>query len=77
MVFSYRRAPNFLVQSVERDAEQMLGRWLFYDAALHQIGSRPVPEYQYDPRTRPWYQLAQTSEGVVLTEPYLFFTTVR
>ena len=73
--FQLPEGTHFLVQSVERDADQVLGRWLFYDAALHQIGSRPVPEYQYDPRTRPWYQLAQTSEGVELTEPYLFFTT--
>ena len=66
---------HFLVQSVERDGERMLGRWLFFNADLQQTGSRPVPEYRYDPRERPWYQLAQTRDGVVLTEPYLFFTT--
>lgn len=66
---------HFLVQSIERDGDELLGRWLFYDAALHQLGSRPMPQYRFDPRTRPWYQLAQGAESVVLTEPYLFFTT--
>ena len=65
----------FLVQSIERDGDAMSGRWLFFDQSLHQIGSRPVPEYRFDPRTRPWYQMAQQSDDVVLTEPYLFFTT--
>lgn len=65
----------YLVQSIERDGEQMRGRWLFFDQALRQIGSRPVPEYRFDPRTRPWYQMAQNADDVVLTEPYLFFTT--
>ncbi|MEL0167640.1 MAG: HD domain-containing phosphohydrolase [Pseudomonadaceae bacterium] len=66
---------HFLVQSIERDGEEMRGRWLFFDKGLRQMGSRPVPEYRYDPRTRPWYQMAQKSDEVVLTEPYLFFTT--
>ncbi|WP_341707145.1 HD domain-containing phosphohydrolase [Halopseudomonas sp.] len=66
---------RFLVQSVEREGDEILGRWLFFDAELHQIGSRPVPEYRYDPRSRPWFELAKQSDGVVLTEPYLFFTT--
>jgi len=65
----------FLVQSIERDGDAMRGRWLFFDQSLHQIGSRPVPEYRFDPRTRPWFQMAQQSDDVVLTEPYLFFTT--
>lgn len=66
---------HFLAQSIERDGEGLRGRWLFFDKELHQMGSRPVPEYRYDPRTRPWYQMAQQSAEVVLTEPYLYFTT--
>ncbi|MEW6695148.1 Methyl-accepting chemotaxis protein I [Tepidimonas thermarum] len=31
----------------------------------------------YDPTTRPWYQLASRSEGVVLTEPYVDAGTKR
>ncbi|UJJ31029.1 HD domain-containing phosphohydrolase [Halopseudomonas maritima] len=68
-------ATQFLVQSIERDGDQIHGRWLFYDAALHQLGSRPMPQYRFDPRTRPWYQLAQDTDSIVLTQPYLFFTT--
>ena len=38
---------------------------------LHQ--SRPG--YVFDPRTRPWFQLARGNDRPVLTEPYVFFTT--
>lgn len=66
---------HFLVQSIERSGEQLQGRWLFFDKNMRQMGSRPAPEYRFDPRVRPWYKMAQTSSDVVLTDPYVFFTT--
>lgn len=34
-------------------------------------GSLWIPDAGYDPRTRPWYEAAKDSEGVVFTEAYL------
>ena len=34
----------------------------------------PDPEDRFDPRTRPWWRLAQTNQGVSWTDLYVFFT---
>ena len=39
------------------------------------IDARNMPDYRFDPRTRPWYQRAHEKEGTVIVEPYVFFTT--
>lgn len=63
---------RFLVQSVNRDAEPAEGRFDFYDDALVLVESLVKPDYRFDPRTRPWYQEASESDGVIETEPYVF-----
>ncbi len=35
------------------------------------------PSDDYDPRTRPWYELAVGSDAVAWTDPYVFFTSRR
>ncbi len=65
----------FLVQSVTREAGSRDGRFLFYDAALDLLAERPMPDYAFDPRERPWFKLAMAGDRVVMVEPYLFFTT--
>ena len=35
----------------------------------------PWADMSYDPRSRPWYQMAASSPAPAWTEPYLFFTT--
>ena len=67
----------FLLQSRarERGASTLVGRYSFYDARLRLITSAARPEYQYDPRTRPWYVEAVQRDEQVLTEPYVFFPT--
>ena len=65
----------FMVQSVNRDKEPAVGRYDFYDASLTLIESLAKPDYQFDPRTRPWYeQASQTStpDGIIQTDPYIF-----
>ncbi len=61
----------YLLQSVERDTV----RFIAYDAAVNRIADIPAGNYQFDPRTRPWYTNAQASERVVRTAPYAFFST--
>ncbi|WP_339842591.1 HD domain-containing phosphohydrolase [uncultured Halopseudomonas sp.] len=66
----------YLVQSMHYGADrQISGHWQFYDADLKMLSQQAVPNYQFDPRTRVWYQRATGTDELVLTEPYVFFTT--
>jgi HD-GYP domain-containing protein (c-di-GMP phosphodiesterase class II) len=65
----------FLVQSVNRDKLPIVGQYDFYDAALTLIASVAKPDYQFEPRTRPWYLQAlqvNTPDDIIQTDPYLF-----
>ncbi|WP_374536737.1 HD domain-containing phosphohydrolase [Chitinimonas taiwanensis] len=74
--FAAPREAAFLVQSVERaGAEQIEGRYLFLSDDLRILSDEARPDYRFDPRGRPWYQLARSQSGLVRTEPYAFFTT--
>ena len=68
----------FLLQSIAQEkgpGTPLVGRWSFYDAQLKLLSTALRPEYQFDPRTHPWYQEAQHRRAQILTAPYLFFTT--
>jgi len=67
----------FVVQSIEQSAagENPVARRMFYDNQGGLLESRRLPDYDFDPRNRPWYQEAVVSPGLILTEPYVFFTT--
>ena len=67
----------YALQSVDRDAGAVHGSYRFFDAGLHELQRLERPDYEFDPRTRPWYELARgAGEGkAVQSEPYLFFTT--
>lgn len=69
-------AASLMVQviSAQRDGSRR-GEFLFYDSSSRLLARRHQPGYDYDPRTRPWYQLALARSGAVITDPYLFFTT--
>ena len=70
---------EFLVQTVTQQPDgRRLGRYRFLDQAgnLQEVQDRA--DYQYDPRTRPWYAVARQQPGVAqLTQPYRFATTQR
>ncbi|WP_374651402.1 HD domain-containing phosphohydrolase [Dongia sp.] len=67
---------SLLVQSVNQDVVgTMIGEYRYYDAAGKLLDARYMPDYRYDPRTRPWFQMAAERPGMMLTEPYIFFTT--
>jgi HD-GYP domain len=74
----HKKAPEnteFLVQSITSTGNKREGNYLFFDANLKQLESLFMPDYQYDPRTRIWYQEAQSSTNVVISRSYIFFTT--
>jgi len=67
---------QILMQSLARTGQGKLrGQYRFYDMQLRLVDARNMPDYQFDPRTRPWYQRAHEQEGTVIVEPYVFFTT--
>lgn len=53
------------------------GEYLYFDANLTLLGRSIRPDYQFDPRVRPWYRPALQSKGLVISEPYLDFSTHR
>jgi len=69
-------AATYLVQSLTQgDDGKLIGEWRYYDAQLRLLRSQERPDYQYDPRQRPWYNESRNSSKTVLTQPYVFFTT--
>ncbi len=66
----------YMIQSIERASDAPLRPlYLFFDERLEEVARRRVDEYDFDPRTRIWYDLAATPGKQVFTEPYTFFST--
>ncbi len=67
---------NFLVQSVSVLANgKTKGEYLFFSANLILLERRARPEYQFDPRSRPWFAVSTRTDAQLLSDPYVFFTT--
>lgn len=66
---------RYLLQTITQGREGVPGEWRFYNADMVRLEQRSVPGYRYDPRTRPWYSAARSSDSTELSAPYLFFTT--
>ena len=62
----------FALQSVNRDAGAARGSYRFYGADLRELSRSERPEYDFDPRTRPWFELARRATGgaVVQSAPW-------
>ncbi|WP_028304576.1 HD domain-containing phosphohydrolase [Oceanospirillum maris] len=76
--FNAPQGTAFLLQtlSLQPDINQgMRKTWFYYDNDQNLLSQQNRPDYQYDPRTRPWFNKALTSEDQILTNPYLFFST--
>lgn len=73
------RAPEnaaFLLQTQTVQADgKALGQYHFVAADGRLLLTRAMPEYRFDPRQRPWFQLAEGRDDPVVGDPYLFFTT--
>lgn len=67
---------SYLVQAVELGEDgKRRGLFLFYDAGNELVLRRPEPDYQFDPRARPWYIGAMDAASTVTSRPYVFFST--
>ncbi len=67
---------NYVVQTVTQAADgTRVGEYRFFSSQGRELERRAVPGYQFDPRTRPWYQAARATVDEAISEPYVFFTT--
>lgn len=67
---------HYLLQTITRTEDgDMVGEYHFYDEGLSLLARNERPGYQFDPRSRPWYQSAKDLAETALTSPYIFFTT--
>lgn len=66
---------RYLIQSIDSTRQGREGVFLFADSTLRVRETRPQAQYNFDPRKRIWYQEAEQSPGVIMSRPYLFFTT--
>jgi len=48
---------------------------LWRDANYAETGRNHDLEDKYDPRTRPWFEKALETKGLIWTDPYIFFTS--
>jgi HD-GYP domain-containing protein (c-di-GMP phosphodiesterase class II) len=68
---------TFLVQVVDRTqpSARAVGSWYFFNADFKRLSVERRADYQFDPRTRPWFGKALEVGGQHLTDPYVFFST--
>jgi HD-GYP domain-containing protein (c-di-GMP phosphodiesterase class II)/HAMP domain-containing protein len=68
----------WVVQSQTLVKKEMRGEYLYFDRNLKLLERRFDATYRYDPRTRPWYLLAQQSGSTaVATDPYYFYSSEK
>ena len=64
----------FRTKVITRDGEDRKTDLIWRDTNFDIVEVRDDPEDSYDPRLRPWYENAKVTEGVIWTDPYIFFT---
>ena len=65
----------WVVQSVSHRGGAARGEYLFFNLHLVELGRRVDPLYRFDPRERPWYGSAQRQNQLIVSQPYLFYTS--
>lgn len=74
-LFDAPAGTGWMVQSIQVQDGKMVGEHLFFTPEMALIERRAKPDYQYDPRTRDWYQKALLSDGLYVQPPYIFSST--
>lgn len=75
-VFKAPAEASLLVQTQTLEADgKRHGAYFFYDAAGRLLRREDHPTYVFDPRTRTWYNEAQGRSRLIMTSPYVFYTT--
>jgi len=73
---TFYKAPGnaaYLAWSVEPASAGAKSIYRFLDADLNLVAERPYDGAPYDPRKRPWFGAARSSDRLIVTAPYVFF----
>lgn len=76
-VMRSREPGPFRTKIIRVDGDERTIELIWRDADFNVIERRMDPEDKYDPRTRPWYILAQERLTTVWTDPYIFFSSQK
>lgn len=69
-------APDgFRTKRITVDALERATELVYRDDEFTEVSRELDPTDAYDPRVRPWYQMALSQNGLVWTDPYVFFTS--
>ncbi|MBK8973090.1 MAG: hypothetical protein IPM37_17750 [Hahellaceae bacterium] len=74
---SYRAPPDtqYIVDDIYRAGDKRMTRRLFLSEQEATLEDSVIGEATFDPRSRPWYQLATQKPGLQTTAPYPYFQT--
>ncbi|MBT8471010.1 MAG: response regulator [Marinicaulis sp.] len=73
-----KRDASMIVEELSAPIYQKTFIWTYYgeaDSTYHIWPPDPELPADYDPRSRPWYKVAEQAGGVTLTEPYFDIST--
>jgi diguanylate cyclase (GGDEF)-like protein len=70
-----READGFRTKTITLVGDERSTTLTWRDATLGLLDQVADETDAYDPVTRPWYGLATAEDGVVWTDPYVFYTT--
>lgn len=65
---------DFRTKIVSRTSGKTGASLVYRNAEFGAVATRNDAEDTYDPRQRPWYRAAMDKEGVVWTDPYIFYS---
>lgn len=67
---------EFVLDHIDREDDKLLeARRYYFSADLNLIKESRLIDHIFDPRVRPWYQLALRSDNQVFTPPYIFYSS--
>ena len=75
LIIAAHQAPektSWILRTITDVESLAVQTWTFLDANNVVMGTRQETDFNYDPRTRLWYEAAQNHPTAVLSEPYVF-----
>ncbi|MBC9250375.1 hypothetical protein A9179_08840 [Pseudomonas alcaligenes] len=75
-IFDAPPTATYQVWSIDRTGSaRPISEYQYLDEQLQLISRRQNLNETYDPRTRPWYQMAKDNGDQITTAPYVFFSS--
>ena len=68
---------RFVIRIIDDTAGEMVDSYTYYARWGEVVGAERAPEVRYDPRKRPWYRAASDTNGLAISNAYVFSSTDR